>query len=57
VIVGGAGSLPGVVAGSLLVGTLQTLLEYEIPATFSQALVLIASVAIVRVRPRGLVPA
>ena len=57
VIVGGAGSLFGVVAGSLLVGTLQTLLEYEIPATFSQALVLIASVAIVRVRPRGLVPA
>jgi urea ABC transporter permease protein UrtB len=57
VIVGGAGSLPGVVAGSLLVGTVQTLLEYEIPATFSQALVLIASVAIVRVRPRGLVPA
>jgi urea transport system permease protein len=57
VIVGGAGSLPGVVAGSLLVGTLQTILDREIPATFSQALVLIASVAIVRLRPRGLVPA
>ena len=57
VIVGGAGSLSGVVAGSLLVGTLQTVLDREIPATFSQALVLIASVAIVRIRPRGLVPA
>jgi len=57
VIVGGAGSLPGVVAGSALVGGLQTVLDYEIPATFSQALVLIVSVAIVRFRPRGLVPA
>jgi branched-chain amino acid transport system permease protein/urea transport system permease protein len=57
VIVGGAGSLPGVVAGSALVGGLQTVLDYEIPATFSQALVLIVSVAIVRFRPRGLIPA
>jgi urea ABC transporter permease protein UrtB len=57
VIVGGAGSLPGVVAGSALVGGLQTILDYEIPVTFSQALVLIVSVAIVRFRPRGLVPA
>jgi branched-chain amino acid transport system permease protein/urea transport system permease protein len=57
VIVGGAGSLPGVVAGAGLVGTLQTVLDYEIPATFSQALVLIIAVAIVRFRPRGLVPA
>jgi branched-chain amino acid transport system permease protein/urea transport system permease protein len=57
VIVGGAGSLPGVVAGSALVGGLQTVLDYEIPATFSQALVLILSVAIVRFRPRGLIPA
>ena len=57
VIVGGAGSLPGVVAGSGLVGTLQTLLDYRIPATFSQALVLVIAVAVVRFRPRGLVPA
>ncbi len=57
VIVGGAGSLPGVVAGSALVGILQTILDYQIPVTFSQALVLIISVAIVRFRPRGLVPA
>jgi branched-chain amino acid transport system permease protein/urea transport system permease protein len=56
VIVGGAGSLPGVVAGSAFVGGLQTVLDYEIPATFSQALVLIAAVAVVRFRPRGLVP-
>src|SRR6185369_560694 len=57
VIVGGAGSLPGVVAGSALVGFIQTVLDYQIPATFSQALVLILSVAIVRFRPRGLIPA
>jgi branched-chain amino acid transport system permease protein/urea transport system permease protein len=57
VIVGGAGSLPGVVAGSALVGFVQTVLDYQIPATFSQALVLILSVAIVRFRPRGLIPA
>jgi len=57
VIVGGAGSLPGVVAGSALVGFAQTILDYEIPATFSQALVLILAVAIVRFRPRGLIPA
>jgi urea transport system permease protein len=57
VIVGGAGSLPGVVAGSGLVGSLQTLLDYRIPATFSQALVLVIAVAVVRFRPRGLIPA
>ncbi len=57
VIVGGAGSLPGVLAGSALVGFAQTILDYEIPATFSQALVLVLAVAIVRFRPRGLIPA
>ena len=33
VIVGGAGSVPGVVAGSALVGGIETLFNYVIPAT------------------------
>jgi branched-chain amino acid transport system permease protein/urea transport system permease protein len=56
VIVGGAGSLPGVVAGSAVVGGTETLLNYVIPATLSQALVLVLAVVIVRFRPNGLVP-
>jgi urea ABC transporter permease protein UrtB len=55
VIVGGAGSVPGVVAGSAIVGGAETLLNYIIPATFSQALVLVLAVIIVRLRPSGLV--
>jgi branched-chain amino acid transport system permease protein/urea transport system permease protein len=57
VIVGGAGSLMGVVAGSVFIGGLRTLLDYQVPTTLSQALVLIAAVVIVRFRPRGLLPA
>lgn len=57
VIVGGAGSLMGVVAGSAFIGGLRTLLDYQVPTTLSQALVLIAAVVIVRFRPRGLLPA
>jgi urea ABC transporter permease protein UrtB len=55
VIVGGAGSVLGVVAGSTVVGGTETLLNYVIPATFSQALVLILAVVIVRLKPSGLV--
>jgi urea ABC transporter permease protein UrtB len=55
VIVGGAGSVPGVVAGSAVVGGAETVLNYVIPATFSQALVLVLAVIIVRLRPNGLV--
>ena len=55
VIVGGAGSVPGVVAGSAFVGGTETLLNYAIPATLAQALVLVLAVVIVRFRPRGLV--
>lgn len=57
VIVGGAGSLAGTAAGSTLIGGLRTILDYQVPSTLSQALVLIAAVIIVRVRPRGLIPA
>lgn len=56
VIVGGAGSVMGVVAGSTVVGGLESLLNYVIPATISQALVLIMAIIIVRFRPRGLIP-
>jgi urea ABC transporter permease protein UrtB len=57
VIVGGAGSVPGVVAGSAVVGGSETLLNYVIPATLSQALVLVLAVIIVRLKPSGLLPA
>ena len=56
VIVGGAGSIAGVAAGSGLVGGLETLLNYELPGTVAQALVLVGAVIVVRFRPRGLVP-
>jgi len=55
VIVGGAGSVPGVVAGSLFVGGTETLLNYIVPTTLSQALVLVFAIILVRVRPSGLV--
>ena len=57
VIVGGAGSIAGVAAGSAVVGGLETLLNYQVPVTVSQALVLVAAVVIVRFKPRGLIPA
>jgi len=57
VIVGGAGSLAGTVAGSTLIGGLRTILDYQVPNSLSQALVLIVAVIVVRLRPRGLVPA
>ncbi|MCB1510944.1 MAG: branched-chain amino acid ABC transporter permease [Hyphomicrobiaceae bacterium] len=57
VLVGGAGSISGVAAGSSLIGSLETILSYEIPATVAQALVLILAVVILRFRPQGLVPA
>lgn len=56
VIVGGAGSVAGVAAGSTVVGGLETVLNYQLPVTVSQALVLVVAVAIVRFRPRGLIP-
>ena len=56
VIVGGAGNVMGVVAGSAAVGGVESLLNYVIPATLSQALVLVMAIVIVRFRPAGLVP-
>lgn len=55
VIVGGAGSVLGVVAGSGVVGGIESLFNYVIPATLSQALVLVIAIVIVRFRPSGIV--
>lgn len=57
VIVGGAGTVAGVAAGSGIVGGLETFLNYHIPVTVSQALVLGLAVVIMRFRPTGLIPA
>lgn len=57
VLVGGAGSIPGVIAGSAFVGGLESLLSTAVPITVAQASVLILAVVIVRFRPQGLVPA
>jgi branched-chain amino acid transport system permease protein/urea transport system permease protein len=57
VLVGGAGSVGGVAAGSGLIGGLETVLSYQIPATVAQALVLILAVVILRFRPKGIIPA
>jgi branched-chain amino acid transport system permease protein/urea transport system permease protein len=57
VIVGGVGSIAGVAAGGAFVGGLETVFNYELRATVSQALVLVLAVILVRFRPRGLVPA
>lgn len=56
VIVGGAGSIAGVAAGSGIVGGIETLLSYQVPVTMAQALVLVLAIVIVRVRPQGLIP-
>lgn len=56
VIVGGAGSIAGVAAGSGVVGGVETVLNYQVPVTVSQALVLVLAIVIVRFRPHGLLP-
>lgn len=57
VLVGGAGSISGVAAGSGLIGGLETFLSYQIPVTIAQAAVLILAVVILRFRPQGVLPA
>jgi branched-chain amino acid transport system permease protein len=56
VIVGGIGSIVGTIAGSALVGGLETLLNYRIDPSAASALVLLLAVILVRFRPQGLVP-
>jgi urea transport system permease protein len=55
VIVGGAGSIFGVLAGSSFIGGLNTLFSYSIGGAFPEALVLAVALVVVRLRPRGLV--
>jgi urea transport system permease protein len=54
VIVGGAGSVVGVAAGSGIVGGLETLLSHEIPSTVAQALVLAFAAILMRFKPNGI---
>jgi urea transport system permease protein len=54
VILGGIGSLAGVLGGGLVVGELETLLSYLISATTAQAIVLVIAIVIIRYRPRGI---
>jgi len=54
VIVGGVGSIGGLVAGSVFVGALTSILNYQISPALAQALVLLAAIIVVRLRPRGL---
>lgn len=57
VLVGGAGSVAGVAAGSGIIGGLETALSYQLPATVAQALVLVLAIMILRFRPNGILPA
>ncbi|MBV2186791.1 MAG: branched-chain amino acid ABC transporter permease [Rhizobium sp.] len=57
VLVGGAGSVAGVAAGSGIIGGLETVLSYQLPATVAQALVLVLAIVILRFRPNGILPA
>jgi branched-chain amino acid transport system permease protein/urea transport system permease protein len=57
VILGGAGSIGGVAISSLFVGGIETALNYQIPVTVSQALVLVLAIIVIRFRPQGLLPA
>jgi urea transport system permease protein len=57
VLVGGAGSIAGIAAGSGIIGGLETALSYQLPATVAQALVLALAIVILRFRPTGILPA
>ncbi len=57
VLVGGAGSVSGVAAGSGIIGGMETALSYQIPTTVAQALVLVMAIVILRFRPNGILPA
>jgi branched-chain amino acid transport system permease protein/urea transport system permease protein len=54
VIVGGAGSIGGLVAGSVFVGGFTSVLDYQISPSLAQAVVLLAAIVAVRLRPNGL---
>jgi len=56
VIVGGTGTIAGVLAGSGLIGGLETALSYPMHPSLAFALVMITAIVLVRLRPRGLIP-
>lgn len=56
VILGGIGSVAGSVAGSVLVGGAETLLNYRLDPSLASALVLALAIVLVRLRPRGILP-
>lgn len=59
-VVGGLGSLPGAVAGGFLLGIIEVLLQAVLPsgmAPYRDAIVLSGVIAILLVRPQGLIPA
>ncbi|WP_284618897.1 urea ABC transporter permease subunit UrtB [Aquabacterium humicola] len=56
IVVGGIGSVAGSVVGSALVGSVETLLNYQLDPSLSSALVLVLAIALIRWRPQGLLP-
>jgi branched-chain amino acid transport system permease protein len=59
-VVGGLGSLPGAVAGGFLLGIIEVLLQATLPsaaAPYRDAIVLSGVIAVLLVRPQGLIPA
>ena len=57
VIVGGAGSIAGSVAGAAVIGGSEAFFSFRVGGAFPQALVLVLAILIVRLRPKGLIPA
>ena len=56
VIVGGMGSMLGVVTGSTFIGGFETAFSVQLGGAFPQALVLLLAIVVVRLRPGGLAP-
>lgn len=59
-VVGGLGSLPGAVAGGFLLGVIEVFLQATLPsaaAPYRDAIVLSGVIAVLLIRPQGLIPA
>jgi urea ABC transporter permease protein UrtB len=57
VIVGGTGTILGSIVGSAVIGGLESFFSFNVGGAFPQALVLAVAIVLVRLRPKGLVPA
>jgi len=55
VIVGGTGSIGGVLAGSAFIGFFESFFSFRLGGAFPQAIVLALAIIVVRLRPKGLV--